>query len=233
LRLKTAVMYEYTSSDTVILKEYGRNIQKMVEYLKTIPDRQERTEKAYLVVEMMKQIHPNFKEFQETPSKFWDDLFIIAQFDLDIDAPYPMPEKDMLGKKPERVAYSTNNIKFRHYGKNIQLLVQAVAHLPEGERKKELEAHLFNLMKSFHQAWQKDNIEDSVLVEQIKDLSDGAIQCNLDELYGNPIVSSSQETKNLKATNTSSSNHNKKNKKNAFNGNKKNKNWNNKNKGKY
>ncbi len=226
------VMYQYTNSDTLILKEYGRNIQKMVEYLKTIPDRQERTEKAYLVVEIMKQIHPNFKEFQETPSKFWDDLFIIAQFDLDIDAPYPMPEKNVLGKRPEPVAYSTNNIKFRHYGKNIQLLVQTVAHLPEEERKKELIAHLFNLMKSFHQAWQKDNIEDNVLVEQIRELSDGAIQLNLDELYENPIVSSSQETKNLKSA-TNSNNPNKKNKKNTFNTNKKHKNWNNKNKGKY
>lgn len=208
-------MYEYTNSDTLILKEYGRNIQKMVEYLKTIPDRQERTEKAYLVVEMMKQIHPNFKEFQETPSKFWDDLFIIAQFDLDIDAPYPMPEKNILGKKPQKVEYSTNNIKFRHYGKNIQLLVQAVAKLPEGERRKELEAHLFNLMKSFHQAWQKDNIEDSVLVEQIKELSDGAICLNLEELYENPIVAgASQETKNFK--NNQSANNNKKNKKALF-----------------
>lgn len=220
-------MHEYTRSDTVILKEYGRNIQKMVEYLKTIPDRQERTEKAYLVVEMMKQIHPNFKEFQETPSKFWDDLLIIAQFDLDIDAPYPMPERKLINQKPQRVEYSTNNIKFRHYGKNIQLLVEAVAKIPEGERRKELEAHLFNLMKSFHQAWQKDNIEDSVLVEQIRILSDGAIQLNLEELYENPIINTAQqqEARALKNENNNS----KKGKKNNFN---KKRNWN-KNKGKF
>jgi len=168
-------MHEYSNSDTLLLKEYGRNIQKLVEYIQTIEDKNERTRKAYLIVEMMKQIHPNYKEVQDIPSKFWDDLFIISHFQLDVNSPFPMPEKDAIGKPPQKVEYSRNNIKFRHYGKNIQMLIEKVGSMPESEQKKEIEVQLFKLFKSFCTSWQKENIEDNVLIEHIKTLSGGKI----------------------------------------------------------
>lgn len=168
-------MYEYSNSDTLLLKEYGRNIQKLVEYIQTIDDRNERTRKAYLIVEMMKQIHPNYKEVQDIPSKFWDDLFIISHFQLDVASPFPMPEKDAIGKPPQKVEYSYNNVKFRHYGKNIQMLIEKVGSMPEGEHRRDLEIQLFKLFKSFCLSWQKDNIEDNVLIEHIRMLSEGKI----------------------------------------------------------
>jgi len=221
-------MHEYSNSDTLLLKEYGRNIQKLVEYLQTIEDKDERTRKAYLVVEMMKQIHPNYKEVQDIPSKFWDDLFIISHFQLDVDSPYPMPEKNAIGKPPQKVEYSTNNIKFRHYGKNMQMLIEKVASMPESEQKKEMEIQLFKLFKSFCSSWQKENVEDSILIEHIKILSDGKINISA-ELAAQQKTN---ENTDVKAKDKQHhTNQNNKNKKNQFK--KKNRNNNgNKNKGK-
>lgn len=225
-------MYEYSNSDTLLLKEYGRNIQKLVEYIQTIEDRNERTRKAYLIVEMMKQIHPNYKEVQDIPSKFWDDLFIISRFQLDVDSPFPMPEKDAIGKPPQKVEYSKNNIKFRHYGKNIQMLIEKVASMPESEDKKDLEMLLFRLFKSFCLSWQKDNVEDSVLIEHIYLLSDGKIRISLEQAAQHGAVGNN-EAKNKEKQSFFSNQGGNKNKKNQFKKKNKNNNYNgNKNRGK-
>ncbi|MDX1904099.1 MAG: DUF4290 domain-containing protein [Thermonemataceae bacterium] len=188
-------MYEYSTQDTLLLKEYGRNVQKLVSYLLTIADRKERTEKAYILVELMKQIHPNYKEVQDIPNKFWDDLFIISRFQLDVESPFPMPEKEAIGKAPQKVAYSSNHIKFRHYGKNIQLLVQKTAQMPQDEKRKELEIELFKLVKAFYISWQKENVEDYLVIEHIKELSKQQIQINLEDVAESKS-SSSYEVKN-------------------------------------
>ncbi|KOY86710.1 hypothetical protein AD998_11640 [bacterium 336/3] len=215
-------MYEYTTNDTLLLKEYGRNVQKLVEYILTIENREERTQKANLIVELMKQIHPNYKEVQDIPSKFWDDLFIISKFQLDVDAPFPMPEKDALGKSPQKVEYSTNHIKFKHYGKNIQLLVQTIGKMPLDEKRKELEVYLFKMLKSFYQAWQKENIEDVVLIEHIKEISDNTIRIALEDVAGDK--GSVENKMKLKPNQQFYSNNpnfkNNKSKKNQFNKNK-------------
>ncbi|GAB4130351.1 MAG: DUF4290 domain-containing protein [Raineya sp.] len=222
-------MHEYSNSDTLLLKEYGRNIQKLVEYVQTIEDRNERTRKAYLIVEMMKQIHPNYKEVQDIPSKFWDDLFIISHFQLDVDSPFPMPEKDAIGKPPQKVEYSHNNIKFRHYGKNIQMLIEKVGSMPETEEKKDLELLLFRLFKAFCLSWQKENIEDNVLVEHIRLLSDGKINISPELIAQHKILrGAGNEMKNKEKQYFS--NQNNKNKKNQFK--KKNRNNGNKNRAK-
>ncbi|MBW3544931.1 MAG: DUF4290 domain-containing protein, partial [Bacteroidetes bacterium] len=120
----------------IILKDYGRNIQKMVEWIKTIEDRVQRSRYAYTLVEMMKQINPIMKESEEYNQKVWDDLYIIAGFELDIDSPYPKPAKENIGRKPRLLEYSTNKIRIRHYGKNIEVLIDKAAQL-EDEAEKE------------------------------------------------------------------------------------------------
>jgi len=221
-------MYEYTTNDTLLLKEYGRNVQKLVDYILTIENRDERTQKAHLIVELMKQIHPNYKEVQDIPSKFWDDLFIISKFKLDVDSPFPMPEKDAIGKSPQKVEYSTNHIKFKHYGKNIQLLVQTIGTMPLDEKRKELEVYLFKMLKSFYQAWQKENIEDVVLIEHIKELSEKNIQIALEDVADKGTGESKikQKPANQQFYSNNQNFKNNKSKKNQFN---KNKNRNNKN----
>jgi hypothetical protein len=212
-------MHEYTTNDNLLLKEYGRNVQKLVDFILTIQDREERTRKAHLIVELMKQIHPNYKEVQDIPSKFWDDLFIISKFQLDVDSPFPMPEKDAIGKPPQKVEYSTNHIKFRHYGKNIQLLVQTIGKMPPDEKRKELELYLFKMLKAFYMAWQKENIEDAVLIEHIRELSEGTIKIELSEVAqerGTSVEHKNKQKANAQFYSHSNFKNNNKSKKNQF-----------------
>ena len=99
-----------TSQPPLILREYGRNVQKLVEYIKTIQDKSKRTESAETLIELMKQVTPTVKETPETSQKLWDDLYIMSNFDIDIEAPYPMPEKEVLNKKPKRLDYSKHDV---------------------------------------------------------------------------------------------------------------------------
>ena len=119
------VIDEYNSQRSeIILKEYGRSVQKMVEHLRSIPDREKRTKLAGALIDLIKQLNPSIKEQQEDPQRMWDDLYIMADFNLDLDIPYPIPPKDVLQKKPMRMAYPQSNVRFRHYGKNIEILVK-------------------------------------------------------------------------------------------------------------
>src|SRR5262245_25783315 len=107
-----------TQRPFIILKEYGRNVQKLVEYIRGIPNKEKRTELAYTLIELIKQLTPTVKEQPENPQRVWDDLYIIADFNLDVNCPYPVPEREILFKKPLRMAYPQSEIRFKHYGKN-------------------------------------------------------------------------------------------------------------------
>ena len=98
----------------LILKEYGKNIQQLVQHVVAIEDRERRTQSAHTIVEIIKQLNPTVK--QESDQKLWDDLYIMSGFALDIDGTFPMPEKELLGKKPPHIGYPKGQIKFKHYG---------------------------------------------------------------------------------------------------------------------
>ena len=112
------------------LPEYGRNIQTMVDYLLTIQDRDKRTEQAYAVIDVMGNLNPQLRDVPDFRHKLWDHLAIMSDFSLDIDAPYPLPEREILHKKPEKIPYSTGNIGARHYGKSVEKMVEreAIVH---------------------------------------------------------------------------------------------------------
>lgn len=163
------------------LKEYGRNVEKLARYLKSIEDKEERTRKAHVLVDLMKQITP-LRENNETDQKFWDDLFIMANFDLDIESPFPPPPQDILEKKPQRLTYKTNAITYRHYGKNIQILVkQAIAKEDPAEREEAI-IYIGKLMKSFYTSWNKEVIDDAVILDNIKTISGGELDIDLDKV---------------------------------------------------
>lgn len=171
-----------TSQPPLILREYGRNVQKLVEYLKTIQDKGKRTESAETLIELMKQVTPTVKETPETSQKLWDDLYIMSNFDIDIDAPYPMPEKEVLNKKPKRLDYSKHDVKFKHYGKNIELLIKEAIKKEDPAEREEAIIYIGKLMKSFYSSWNKEVIDDSVILENIKTISKGELTIDLDKV---------------------------------------------------
>ncbi|MCG8310946.1 MAG: DUF4290 domain-containing protein [Cytophagales bacterium] len=166
----------------LILKEYGRNMQKLIEYVRTIDDKEKRTESATVLIELMKLLNPNAKDSLETSQKLWDDLYIMADFDIDIDSPFPKPEKEILNKKPERLGYKTSEIRYKHYGRNIQLLINKAVELEDPEEKEAAVIYIGRLMKSFQNAWNRDNVEDDTIVKNIKNMSKGGLSIDLERV---------------------------------------------------
>ncbi|MEM6844759.1 MAG: DUF4290 domain-containing protein [Bacteroidota bacterium] len=176
-------MLEYNASrPDIILKEYGRNVQKLANYLSTIEDRDERTRYAYTLIELMRQLNPAVKENNETTQKLWDDLFIMTDFTLDVEAPYPPPEVDVLTKKPQRVPYSTEPVRYRHYGKNLEKLVEQAGELEDAEEKRAATIYLGKLMKTFYSTWNRENIDDEVIIRDMKKMSRGKLDISTEEV---------------------------------------------------
>jgi hypothetical protein len=174
---------EYNTQRTdIILKEYGRNVQKMIEHIRSVPDREKRTKMCATLIELIKQLNPSVKEQPEDPQRMWDDLFIMAGFELDVDHPFPIPPRDILMKKPARLPYPQSNVRFRHYGKNIEKLVREAMKKEDPQEREELVVYLGKLMKTFYSAWNKEILDDSVILKDISAMSDGKLSISLDKV---------------------------------------------------
>jgi hypothetical protein len=195
---------EGTQNRGIILKEYGRNIQKIVDYLLSITDREKRTRFAYTLIELMKQINPNIKDAQDNAQKIWDHLYIMSDFRLEVDCEYPMPEKSILGKKPMKVDYNTHNLKFKHYGRNVELLIEKAIALDESEEKDAAILYIGKLMKRFYAAWNKENIEDELIAEQLKLISAGKLTVDLEKVKAYNLFDSQVRDKDYSRPNVSS-----------------------------
>ena len=171
-----------TQRPPIILKEYGRNVQKLVEYIRNEPSREKRTEMAYTLIELIKQLTPSLKEQPENPQRLWDDLYIIADFNLDVDSPYPMPQRDILFKKPKRMEYPQSPIQFKHYGKNIERLVLEALKIEDPQEREDAIIYLGKLMKTFYSNWNKETLDDSVILKDIQRMSGGALSINIDKV---------------------------------------------------
>jgi len=171
-----------TSRNTLNLKEYGRNVQKLVDFMKNEKDKAKRSEYAQTIVELMKQVTPTRKDVQENAQKLWDDLFIISNFELDIDSPYPIPDKSIINRKPNRVAYQSNRIKYLHYGRNIELLIKEAVKKEDPAERENAVIYIGKLMKSFYSSWNKEVIDDAVILDNIKTISDGELTIDIDRV---------------------------------------------------
>ncbi|MBL7845261.1 MAG: DUF4290 domain-containing protein [Cyclobacteriaceae bacterium] len=171
-----------TARPHIILKEYGRNVQKLVEYIRSVPDKNKRTELAATLIELIKQLTPSLKDQPENPQRLWDDLYIIADFNLDINNPYPVPEPEVLFKKPMKVDYPQSKVRFKHYGKNIEKLVKEAMKKEDPAEREEAIIYLGKLMKTFFGAWNKENLDDSVILNDIKIMSEGKLTLNIDKV---------------------------------------------------
>ncbi len=174
----------------LILKEYGRNMQKLVDYIKTIEDREKRTQAAYVLVELMKLINPNAKSAMETTQKLWDDLYIMAGFDIDIDSPYPPPDKELLNKPPQRLTYKESELEFKHYGRNILYLVKKAMELEDPEERESAVIKIGKLMKSFQSSWNRENVDEVTILRDLKKMSKGQLTIDIDRVRAENLFDS-------------------------------------------
>ncbi len=168
---------EYNSSRPhLVLKEYGRNVQKLTKYICEFEIKEERTKHAYVLVKLMKQFNPSVKEpSNDSLQRIWDHLHLMSNLELSIDAPYPAPDQSVLIQKPKKLAYHAYKLKHRHYGRNIELLIEKAAECPTKEEKEATATNIGKIMKTFYTTWNKEVVDGSVIVEHIKELSKGTI----------------------------------------------------------
>jgi hypothetical protein len=136
----------------------------------------------------MRQIHPQMRDGADYSKKLWDDLYIMANFDLDVDSPYPPPPKEVLGKKPMIVPYHQNRLKHKIYGRNVELLVLKAILAENFEERKVFVSYLVRLMKNFYQSWNKDVLDTKICLSQILDLSAGKLKPEIDDLIANGMI---------------------------------------------
>jgi len=160
-----------TSLPRLIIPEYGRNIHRMIAHAITLQDRDERNKISKAIIDVMGQLNPHLRDVSDFKHKLWDHLFIISEFKLDVDSPYPKPLPESFTTKPERISYPSNNIKFKHYGKTIEMLIQKAISMEEGEMKNAFVEVIANLMKRSYINWNRDTVSDEVILEHLASLS--------------------------------------------------------------
>lgn len=158
------------------LPEYGRNVQKMIDYIKTIDDRDERNRAARTIIKIMGNLNPHLRDYGDINHKLWDHISIISQFELDIDAPYPPPEKEKLNEKPQRVEYKDGEVKYLHYGRVVEMMIDVAKEMPEGEKREFLVVLIANQMKKAAASWNRGNVSDEVIFKDISELSNNKLK---------------------------------------------------------
>ena len=164
-----------TQRKQLVLPEYGRHIQKMVQYVMQIEDREKRNEQVMAVITVMGNLNPYLRDVHEFKHKLWDHVQLISDFEINIDSPYPLPSRESFQEKPKPIPYSTTPIKVMHYGRNIENMLKAIAEREEGAEKQAMIATVAYYMKKQYIAWNKESVNDELIFRDIKELSGGRI----------------------------------------------------------
>jgi Domain of unknown function (DUF4290) len=165
-----------TSLPHMIIPEYGRHIQTMIDHAVTIEDKEERNKIARAIITIMGQLNPHLRDVTDFKHKLWDHIFIMSDFKLDVDSPYPLPTRETFQTKPERVAYPSNKVRFKHYGRTVQDIITKAKEFEAGEEKDVLVEQIANLMKRSYLSWNRDTVEDEVILKQLNELSNGELK---------------------------------------------------------
>jgi len=165
----------------LIISEYGRNVQSMVDHCCTIEARDERNRCAKAIIQVMGQLNPHLRDIPDFTHKLWDHLFVISKFTLDVDSPYPKPSAETFVTKPKNVAYPKGKIKYRHYGKIIEDIIEKAKDFKEGEEKDVLKRTVATQLKKSYLNWNKDTVLDEVIFKHLAELSGGALKMDENE----------------------------------------------------
>ena len=173
-----------TDTTKLVIPEYGRNIQKMVQHAIKIEDTEQRNKSANVIIKVMDLINPNTNNSnsEEHAQKLWAHLHIISNFELEVESPYKKPEKELYQSKPDEVPYPKNDIRCKHYGKIMEDMVKSASELSEGEDKEKLVKHIANLLKTSYLQWNRDSVNDSLIIKQLEELSGGKLTISADKL---------------------------------------------------
>ena len=178
-----------TKKTQLIIPEYGRHVQIMINQILETQDREERNKMAKAVIGVMGNMNPHLRDVPDFHHKLWDQLFIMSNFELDLDSPYEKPQKEVLAQKPERLAYPQRNPKYRFYGNNIKSMINVTSNWEDGDLKNALVYNIANHMKKCFLNWNKDTVQDEVILNHLSELSDNKLKVKEEDL---PLTDSSE-----------------------------------------
>jgi len=172
--------FDYNSTRSkLLLSEYGRNVQNMVKYIVALPTKEERNKYAQVVIDLMGFLNPHLRDVADFKHKLWDHLHIISNFQIDVDSPYPPPNPETIHLKPEPLKYPHQRIKYKHYGKTIEMMINKAKTIEEPERRNHMVQAIANFMKMAYVQWNKDSVADETIFAHLRELSNGELK--LDE----------------------------------------------------
>ena len=201
-----------TKRTQLIIPEYGRHVQLMINQILETKDREERNKMAKAVIGIMGNMNPHLRDVPDFQHKLWDQLFIMSDFQLEVDSPFEKPQRELLSQKPDRLAYPKTNLKYRFYGNNIKGMINVAIDWEEGDMKNALVFNIANHMKKCFLNWNKDTVQDDVILNHLNELSGGKLAVNEKDL---PLTDSAELLKNRhKNGNSSKNNHKQRNKRN-------------------
>lgn len=194
---------EYNTTRTPLyMPEYGRIVQQLVEHCKGLPTKEERTEMSYAIVELMKQRNPQLRDEENYGHKLWDHLFILSDYELDVDSPFPIPTLEQRYLRPERMEYPKLQGEYKFYGKSILQLIDMAIAREDGEEKAALIEVIANNMKKSYNIYNKEHVTDDVIFRHLKELSEDRLDLTgIDSLEKSKIYHSNGARKNYKNQN--------------------------------
>jgi hypothetical protein len=179
---KDKMTFDYnTSRKKLILAEYGRNVQNMVAHICTLPTKEERNRHAQIVIDLMGFLNPHLRDVADFKHKLWDHLHIISDFQIDVDSAYPKPAPDAIHFKPAPLTYPQQRIKFKHYGKTVELMINKAKKIEDPQRRQTMTQSIANFMKMAYVTWNKDTVADETIISDLKALSNGELE--IDESF--------------------------------------------------
>jgi len=160
-----------TTRNKLLLPEYGRNVQNMIAHAMSVADREERNRAAQAIIEVMGQLNPHLRDVDDYRHKLWTHLFVMSDFKLDVDSPYEIPKPEDLTSKPDKVDYPKSNMKYGHYGKYTQEILENASAITYEKEKKYLANAMANFMKKQFLIYNNDAVENAVIANQLEELS--------------------------------------------------------------
>ena len=171
---KQGLLYN-TERGRIIISEYGRNMQEMIRHLMEIEDRQKRTEAANFIISVMAQMNPQVKQSDDYIHKLWDHLYIISDYQLDVDSPFPAPEPLIEAAKPQHVGYQNNKIEYGHYGHYMAKMIEIASETSDEEMRQALSLSIANQMKRNYTEWGGNMVSDQQIIADLKTMSHGRL----------------------------------------------------------
>lgn len=208
-----------TERPQLIIPDYGRHIQKMVDHAISIEDEVERNKVAKSIIAVMGNLNPHLRDVPDFQHMLWDQLFIISDFNLNVESPYDIPSREELAERPEPLSYPQNFPKYRFYGNNIKRMIDVAISWEDGEKKEGLVLTIANHMKKCFLNWNKDTVDDGVIFKHLFELSEGKLNLQESEevlvdsnklMQNNKRYSTTNKKSNHKKSNSNSRNNNRK-----------------------